>query len=160
VLGAGGAARPRWARPALDDRDEPDVVGPVVVPPVVQVTRHMSRRGEDLEGDVAGDEPREIDVATLAGAEQVTGPEERVGVEIDDGQPLVEVRRGRGDEVRPAIGDRVESALGPRGQPLPQGSTEDRRRHREPAGGERRDRQAAPPAVGQAHVSSTAWPAR
>ena len=69
---------------------EQDVVAAVVVALDVQVARRLGRRGQDLEGDVAVDEARDVDVAALAALEQVAAPQERVGVEVGHGQRLVE----------------------------------------------------------------------
>ena len=46
--------------------------------------------GEDLERDVALDEPRDVDMAALPRAEEVAAPQQRVGVQVGDPQPFVE----------------------------------------------------------------------
>ena len=74
-------------------------------------------RGEDLEGDVPLDQPRDVDVAAVAAHQQVAAPQQRVGVEVHDEQPLVEGARPLGGVVGRREGRRVQPALGPRDDP-------------------------------------------
>ena len=98
-------------RPTGEQRD---VVGPVVVALEVQVAGRLRRGGEHLERHVALDQPRDVDVATLAARQQVAAPEQRIRVEVDDRRAGVDLARLLGGLVGRRGRDPVQAPLGPR----------------------------------------------
>ena len=102
----------RW--PAEGDGQQDDVIGVVRVALDVQMARRLGRGREHLEGHVPLDEPRDVHVAAIAADQQVAPPQQRVGVEVDDGQSLVERPRRLRCGIRRHEGRRVQPPLGPR----------------------------------------------
>jgi hypothetical protein len=71
----------------LGDGEQGDVVALGAVGIVILVLGSLRHRGEDLESDVAGLEPRQIDLASARGVEQAALPEQGVGMHVGDGEP-------------------------------------------------------------------------
>ena len=95
----------------LRHREQRDVVAAVVVALEVEVARSLGDDGEGLEGHVALQEPRHVDVAARRAVEQVAGPQQRVGMEVGDEEPLVQAPRGvRNGRARPRD-DRVDPSV-------------------------------------------------
>ena len=91
VDGAFGEAAPRAGRPAGGQGEQQHVVAAVVVALEVEVARRLRGGGQDLERDVALDQPGDVDVAALAALQEVAAPEERIGVEVGHEERLVEL---------------------------------------------------------------------
>jgi len=93
IQGALGQAVPGARRPALRNRQPENVVGLVIVAFNVQSARTLGRQGEDLQRNVAVGETRDVNLSVGAAFEQVAAPEQRVGVQIDDGELSVKGAR-------------------------------------------------------------------
>ncbi len=100
IVGAGSQVERPWqqpppgrGRPAERESQEHDVVAAVVVALDVEVARRFRGGGEDLQGDVALAQPRDVDVAARRALEQVPAPQQRIGMEVRDPQRLVEGAR-------------------------------------------------------------------
>ncbi len=94
-------------RPALTKTEQGYVVGAAVVPLDVQSARRLCHHGEDLEGDVAFDQPRNIDMAPRSALDKVAPPQQRVGVQI---RHLDRPVQG-GDFLRYGVGRRLENSV-------------------------------------------------
>jgi hypothetical protein len=129
----------------LGEREQENVVGAVVVALDVELPRDLDRGGQDLEGNVALDEPRHVDMAPVGPPEEISSPEQRIGVKVDhaergmEGPGPIRGRIGRRPmpAIEPAFGARHEGATerpAPGGQPE-RGGRPDRRRdaHRDPS---------------------------
>ena len=81
---------PRRGRPAEREGQEHDVVAAVVVALDVEVPRRFRGGGEDLQGDIALAQARDVDLAARRALEQVPAPQQRIGMEVRDPQRLVE----------------------------------------------------------------------
>jgi hypothetical protein len=80
VKRAGQEPPPRRRWPAERDREQDHVVAPIVVSVEVEVPGRLRRSRQDLQRDVALDEPRHVDVPAGAALHQVAAPEQRIRV--------------------------------------------------------------------------------
>ena len=108
---------PGRRRPALRQGQEDDVVAPVVVALDVEVARRLGRDRQDLERDVAVDQPRDVDLATIRARQQVAAPQQRVGVQVGDPQSAVELAGAVRDVRRRRVRGRAQAGLGAGHQP-------------------------------------------
>lgn len=107
IEGAAFEAEPGSDGPALGDGEREDVIGVTGVALEVLAARRFGDDGEGLERDIGFDQAGDVDVTARAVLQEVAGPEEGVGVEVDDLQGLLERLGAGGDVVRRLVGDRV-----------------------------------------------------
>ena len=101
------------------DAQQEDVVGVAVLRSMFRWRGDLVDDGEDLEGDVAVDEAGHVHVTTVATFQEVAAPQERVGVEIGDGQRLVQRPGTLRCRVRRHERRRVVASFRARHQPSP-----------------------------------------
>jgi hypothetical protein len=80
--------------------------------------RHIGDDGEDLQSDMSGAQPRQVDMALIGCLAQIAGREQGVSVQIRHQQPLVQRLRRRSDPVGRRGRDSVPEALRCADQPV------------------------------------------
>ena len=104
-------AAPGSGRPTLGDREDCYVVGGIIVALDVHLP-DVGRLGHDrerLKRDVAFSQPGNVDVPTSPAIEQVSAPQQRIRMQIDDQQLLVKLDRSLGREIGRGIERNVQS---------------------------------------------------
>ncbi len=102
---------PRGTWPPLPEGEQRHVIGPVVVPLQVDPARDLRRSGEGHERDAAFDQARDIEMAVRGSTTKVAAPEERVRVQVHDGQAAMHLDGARRSDVRAAAMDPVPAPL-------------------------------------------------
>src|SRR5579872_1025745 len=82
----------RW--PALGDSQPGNVIGIGGVSIQIQSLGDLGDHGENLQGDIGLLQAWEIDVSASRAVQQITAPEQAVGMQIDDGERLVQTKSG------------------------------------------------------------------
>ena len=121
---------PGRGRPAQRDGEQDHVVARIVVALDVEVARRLGRGGQDLQRDIALDQPRHVDVAACAALEEVAPPQQRVGVEVRDPKLGVQGARPVGRDVRRGGAGDAQPRLGPADRPAAAGLGGQRQRRR------------------------------
>src|SRR5208282_5518835 len=104
---AGRQTRPGGRRPQLREHQERQVIAAVVIHFDVQAAGRLGDRGEYLESDVACDQARDVHVAATAMREEISAPEQRIGMQVRNEEFAMERLRGGGG----GVGRRMERAV-------------------------------------------------
>ncbi len=123
-------------RPPLGEREQRDIVGPIVVAIEVRPARHLRRGCHPDDRDAAFDKTRHVDVPERGAAAEVAAPQQRVGVQVDDGQPAVHIESPARRVVRTGLEDAVAASFDESGR----GATESGGAGQECGGGRDRPR--------------------
>ncbi len=107
---------PRACRLQLGNGKEGDVVAVAAVAVVVEAARRLGNGGEHLKRHIACLKTREINVAALVGLQEIALPQQRVAMQINDGQAFVQGQRFRAGGRRRVRHQRVDMPIVPRGK--------------------------------------------